>query len=362
MAFALLSALVVGLTVDRVVGREALDAEFLPTLFKSSTLPASSLGHLANGRDDEAIAEARAAVFKQPLTVDALAALAKASAVVNPEMSSIALTQAAALGWRNVVIQTAVINGAASTKSWSIVAPRLLAMTKLNKLDNVSPAIFANADVEEYALQIAPAFSASGSAWFQFVKWLGGNGMTRERDGLLKQTPLYDREADCVALGLTANELARDGNISIAADLIDSRCRRYITSPESFIGIDQHFGDVRRGPFEWRIVSNSGVTFSVAAVDGKTHLDVVNSDPLPRKVASRMIRTASLEKSVKLLFTRLGTGNLPMEPLPVFTQCLEGEHSLRSPRVLVRSGVKMDCPFTRIVFQVPTGAFRIESD
>lgn len=358
-AFCMMSGVVLGLTADNVLGTLALDAVFLPKSFKSKSLPASSLKDLAVGREMEATATAAKAVLKQPLSVEALAALAQSSAVLRPEMSSSALSQAAALGWRNVFVQATVIDSAASISSWSVVAPRVLALASLNELDQIDSAIFAKADVEEYALQIAPTFASNGSAWFKFVKWLGAKGLERERDGLLRQTPHYVDVADCIRLGQIAGEFVSRRQVSIAAELVDSRCQSYLTSASSGAAYDQHFGDSKRGPFEWQMIRRPGVNFSVTTTNSRTRLEIVNSDPLPRTIASKVILAESLASSPKLFVRRLDSVSSRLEPLPISVECAE---RLANRNDVVQSSVeteRVSCVFVRLTFQLPSGHYQM---
>lgn len=106
-AFLALSATALGLAADRVIGEISVDSAFLPNIFKSSSLPTTSLRELAGGHNTEAQGIAQLALLKRPLSVEALTAIASSSAATKPDVSSNTLAQAAALGWRNVVIQAA---------------------------------------------------------------------------------------------------------------------------------------------------------------------------------------------------------------------------------------------------------------
>lgn len=361
-AFFMLFGLVLGLTADHVLGRMAVDAALLPEFFKSASLPASSLQKLEVGREEEAITMARRAVLKQPLSVEALAVLAQSSAFADSDMSSAVLAKAAELGWRNVFVQVAVINSAASVKSWRVVAPRVFALATLNELDNLDPAKFIEVDAPEYGSQMAPAFSSNGLAWFKFVKWLGDKGFKREHDGLLLQTPLLVREVDCVRLGQEAGELVREGQVSFAANLIGSRCQGYLTSASKSLVVDQHFGDSRRGPFEWQMIPRTGVNFSIIMKGGKPQLEVTNSDPLRRIIASRIIRADKLKGSRTLFFHRLDGGASRKELLPLSAKCVErifdGEGTPQSSI----GNISMSCSFLHITFQLPSGRYHVGTD
>lgn len=361
-AFLMLSGLVLGLTADNLLGRTAVDTSLLPELFKSASLPASSLKKLAVGREEEATAIARRAVLRQPLSVEALAVLAQSSAIADSDMSSIVLAKAAALGWRNVFVQVAVINSAASVKSWRVVAPRVFALARLNELDSLDPKVFVDVDAPEHGSQMAPVFSSNGLAWFKFLKWLGEKGFKREHDGLLVQTPLFVREADCVRLGQAADELVREGQVSFAADLIGSRCKGYLTLASKGLAIDQHFGDSRRGPFEWQMIARPGVNLSIITKGGKPQLEVTNADPLPRTIASRIIRAEKLKGSRTLFFQRLDSGASRKEHLPLSAKCVErASEGLSGQKSFVRIN-SVTCSFLHITFQLPSGHFQVGTE
>lgn len=357
--FCTLSAFILGHTTDHFMGRSALDVSFLPEFFKSASLPAASLEKLGDGREEQAFTLARNAVLKQPLSVNSLSALAQTSAVVNSNMSSNALSQAAALGWRNLFVQVAVVNSAALVNNWKVVAPRVLALASLNKLDELDPAIFAGTNVPEYTQQIAPVFSSSGLAWFKFIKWLGDNSLNRERDGLLMQTPVYVREADCVRLGQVASELVREGQVSFAADLIRSRCQSFLTSASSGLVIDEHFGDSQRGPFEWQMISHSGVSFNISTGDGSVRLEVINSDPIDRRIASKIVRIDRLENLSEPFFHRLEDGDVKNDNFLMEVQCVEGSSKGAKYENVSFAKRDADCHFVHITFQIPNGHFQM---
>lgn len=361
-AFCLLSGSVLGFATDHILGTVGLEATFLPELFKFKTLPASSLQKQGSGRETEATDIARLAVLKQPLSVEALEALARSSATSEPQMSTKSLVQAAALGWRNIAVQVTVIRSAASAKNWGVAAPRLLALTKLNSLEAIDHSVFSAADAREYVPDILPAFAYDGLAWFKFTNWLRDAVRESESRFVLAQTPSYFDEGSCNQLGLVASEFIRDGEIEFAAELIDSRCRNYLTPPSSGLSIDKHFGDQQRGPFEWLMLPQSGVSFRTGFANGKNFVEITNSDPLRRKIAVKFIHNNSRRKEKEILFQSLNAVQSKPENLYLKYECAElGVRHRNSPKNDT-SSLKGDCLFFRVSFYLATGHFRVWSE
>jgi hypothetical protein len=323
-------------------------------------LPAASRTEVASGREDAAVNTAREAVLRQPLSVEALAVLARSTVVSNPQMSSEALTQAAGLGWRDAAIQASVIENASLTKNWDVVAPRLVALTNLNALEVIDPAVLAMESASHHAAQIAAAFADNGLAWFKFVKWMREKGFEKQSEALLAETPAYEREDSCARLGLTANEFVRAGRVDFAAELIDTRCQNFLTSASSALTIDKSFGNRDRGPFEWQLVSNSGVSVRIETVGGMTVVEVANSDPLPRTIAQRIVRARALQSGTVGYFKKMGPNSSDRNILPVEFDCVAVQHKSNEKAILSPDKILMgNCSFVKVNFQLGTGRFQI---
>lgn len=361
-AFCLLSGMVVVLTADTMMGNLGLSDVSLPQLVRFKTLPASSRQALENGKDNEAITIARAAVLKQPFSVEALTSLALSSAVSKPEMSSQALAQAASFGWRNVAVQAIVIKSAALENNWNGVAPRLVALSNLNKLDALDPSVFVTANAGTYASKIAPAFAQNGIAWFRFADWLKDNGAENERASLLAQTPPYNRESDCIQLGQTARKLVSEDRVNMAADLIHSRCQGYLTPASGAITIDQHFGDSRRGPFEWQLAPEPGVSVRIGTSVGKIAVEVENVDPVQRVIASKILSKHDHRTKFRALF-RLSDLNVPHRSImPLSFECIGSKFLTASSGPVSGALYTSPCKFYRVKLSLPQGRFQLHVD
>lgn len=363
VAFCLLTSMVLGLTTDDILGRAGRYASFVPQFFGSKSLPAASRAELASGRDHAAVSTARAAVLRQPLSVEALGALARSTVVSEPRLSSEALAQAARLGWRDVAVQASVIESASLTKKWDVAAPRLLALANLNALDNIDPAVFASGDAPDYASKIAPAFSGNGLAWFKFAKWLRDNGLERQSEALLAHTPAYEREEACATLGLTASEFVRAGRVDFAAELVDPRCRNFLTSASSALAIDQNFGDRDRGPFEWQVVSQPGVSVRLETTNEMTFAVVENSDPIPRTIARKIARTRAVQSESVIYFNKIGASSSSRKNMPLEFECATLQPTQNSKAIpTVNESMFENCLFVRVKFQLPPGRFKLWTD
>lgn len=360
-AFSLMTGLVLSLTVDQIVGRVGLNNFLLPEIFKSKALIAASLDKLDLGRDEEATAIARLAVTKQPLSVDALFVLAGNSARVKPLISENSLVQAAKLGWRNAAVQAVVVDSAASAGEWEVVAPRLVALTKMGELGAVNPTVFGSADPRIFVPRVSPAFSDDGSAWFRFINWLRDNELKAESEYAVTKTPLYLQKDDCMFVGAMASKLVREGKIGIAEDLIRTRCRDFLTKSTSGLTINDHFGDDKRGPFEWQTLSHGGVSFKVLKKEGKARVNVRNADPLSREVASKVVRREIFESSRGLSFSRIDANTQEVMPLQILGRCIG---SLDQPLsgLLSAQGARSSCEFVKVTFTLPSGGFQIWSN
>lgn len=361
-AFCLLSGVVLGLTTDQFLAKVTADASFLPGPFRFKTLPGLSIQELGSRTEIEAMDTARLAVLRQPLSVEALGALAQSSATLKLQMSTKALSQAAALGWRGVSVQTAVIGSAAAAKRWDVAAPRLLALAKLHTLDALDHSVFVTAHAREYAPQIVQTFAHDGVAWFRFSSWLRARGGEKQSMYLLAQTPFYSDEDACNQLGFLARKFVHDGQIDFAADLIGVRCQSYLTPPTNGLSINQHFGQVRRGPFEWQMIPHSGVSFRAGLAQGKAVVEITNADPLPRKIAIKLVQRGDYNKPKKVLYEDLDSIIRKPRILKISYECamysVKGSKSLTN---LTRtSGV--DCDVFRAFFQLSTGHFRLWTD
>lgn len=361
MAFSLMTGLVLGLTVDQILGRVGLNNFLLPEIFKSKALIGASLEKLDLGRDDEATAIARLAVMKQPLSVDALFVLAGNSVRVKPLISENSLVQAAKLGWRNAAVQAVVVDSAASAGQWQVVAPRLVALTKMDELGAVNPTVFGSADPRIFVPQVSPAFSDDGSAWFRFINWLRDQELKGESEYAVTKTPSYSQKDDCMFVGAMASRLVLDQKIVIAEDLIRTRCRDFLTSAASGLTINEHFGDKTRGPFEWRTFSHPGVSVTIVRVDGKSRVNVNNVDPFPREVASKIVRREVFEGSRGLSFFRIGSDSPVIEQLKFSGRCIGlSDESLRSR--FQEAAVRRQCEFVQVTLTLQTGEFQIWSN
>lgn len=361
-AFCMLSGVVLGLTVDQLLARAGFHTPLLPNLLKFETLPASSLQELERSSEARATDKVRLIVLMRPLSVEALEVLAQSTATSKPHMATELLVQAAALGWRNVAMQAAVIRSAASAKNWGVVAPRLLALTKLKSLDAIDPSTFVTADAREYAPQIVAAFADDGIAWFEFANWLRRTGRERESKYLLAQTPSYSDEDACNQLGLLARQFVKVGEIDFAAELIGSRCRGYLTPASSGLIIDQHFGEVSRGPFEWQMAPHSGLSVRTGMLDGKAFVEVVNADPLTRKIASKLVLKSNFEKFRVIEFENLSAKDLQPNSLQLYYECVAFGGRYKEPLKLDVKSFGGDCAILRVGFELPTGRFRVWSD
>lgn len=362
LLFCLLACFALGVTTDAILARVGVSGTFLPAIFHSKSLPASSLDQLANGKEQESIATARFAVLKQPLSVEALAVLAQSSATAKPQLSSQALTQAARLGWRNVTVQAAIIESAALVRNWDVVSPRLLALTRLNRMEVIDQTVFGLTDAREYASQIAAEFANDSSAWFMFIKWLRGNNRIGESKYLLYKTPSYDREEDCVRLGVLAQDFVRYNETELAAALVGDRCQRFLTSASSGLTINQHFGNTRRGPFEWQTMLHPGVSYRTGLDYGRKFVEIVNLDPLPRTVASKLMRLDGARLNGRILFKRLESKDLEQRLLPVNFECT----TLRDGGMVSISSslekMPLNCTMIRAKLRLPKGRFQIWLD
>lgn len=360
--FTLVACTAIGTALDHFLGTQSFSAAFLPGAFKSRSLTAESMEILSRRRFKEAIVSARNAVLTQPLSTEALIGLARSSAIENPKLSSETLLQAAALGWRGVTAQSAMIESGAFVGRWDVVALRLVALARLNELDAIDQSAFASADVRDYAPQIAPAFTQSGMAWFKFSKWLKDNGLERESDYVLTQTPIFQRKDDCAYLGHTAQELVRDRKILLAAELIESRCKSFLTWPSSSISIDQHFGDKSRGPFEWQVLPHSGVSFNITNNDGATRLEIRNADPLTRKFATKIVKIDKSHEDVNIYSNIKLKGGEPHDMRFVSVKCiypiLSNKERARQEGI-IGSG---RCPFGMVSIDLPRGQIFIDGD
>lgn len=356
----LLSGIVLGLAADNVLGRTGLSTTYLPQVFKLNTLPAATRQELANGRDEEAIALARKAVQRQPLSVEALASLAWASATSRPSMSSDALGQAARLGWRDAPVQVAIIKSAALTKNWSVVAPRLAALANMNKLDEVDPSIFAIEDAD-FSEKIAPAFADYGLAWFKFVNWLRDKGLSRQSNDLLLQTPAFDRQDACIQLGFLAFKVVREGRGALAATIVNSHCDKFLTSTESGLVIDQNFGDSQRGPFEWQTSGYPGVSVVVEKEFDGTFLEVVNGDPLPRPVATKIMQRGQLLNGDVVNAIAMRSRTRKHEVIPLDIKCIDRPDKVINYVSVSGKELANRCNMVRVTFALPTGHFRVWS-
>lgn len=341
-AFCMLSGFVLGVTADHVLGRMALDAALLPKFFKSASLPASSLKELAGGRDEEATATARRAVLKQPLSVEALAALAQSSAVLEPEMSSSALSQAAGLGWRNIVVQNAALRSAANEGQWEVVGRIVDAAARLRSLDKVDKEIFEHHDPSIYARMMAPAFIYSPASWFAFARWLRENDLRIQSAEVIQNSPYYAEESGCVRLGMALDDLIKFGQIEAAAKIIEGRCNAFLTSPSSGLRFGQQFGNIRRGPFEWKLAGNSGVNFKMNDVSGDFYLIIENKDPIARRFASKILHKKYLESDLMIFMRKYGDRSSKIRPITLSKQCISG-----------------DCDFLSVSFEIPQGMYQV---
>lgn len=363
VAFCLLTSMVLGLTTDYILGRAGRYASFVPQFFGSKSLPAASRAELASGRGQAAVSTARVAVLRQPLSVEALGALARSTVVLEPRMSSEALAQAAGLGWRDVAVQASVIESASLAKKWDVAAPRLLALANLNALDNIDPAVFASEDAPDYASKIAPAFSGNGLAWFKFAKWLRDKGLERQSEALLAQTPAYEREDACATLGLTASEFVRAGRVDFAAELVDRRCRNFLTSASSALDIDENFGGRDRGPFEWQVVNQPGVSVRIETTNAMTVVELENSDPLPRTIARKIVRTRAVQSGSVMYFNKIGASSSSRKKMPLEFECATLQRTPNSQTIpTMNKSMVENCLFVRVKFQLPPGRYRLWSD
>lgn len=360
--YCLLSGLVLALTADNVLGRQGIHVDFLPRFFRSRTLTASSQQPLESYQDYEAISTARAAVVKRPLSVEALSALALSSAASKPDMSSKALAQAASLGWRNANVQAVVIKSAALERKWSVAAPRLLALSNLNGLDALDSSVFVAAVDRSYAAKVAPAFAHNGVAWFKYAQWLKDQGLEKEREHILAQTLNYNRETDCVRLGLVAQQLVLEGRIDMAANLVRSRCESYITRVSDTITIDEHFGDTRRGPFEWQMVAQPGVSVRVGMNGGKAIVEVENGDPVTRVIASRLLSNESGSADLHTHFELSDLSNPLRKIKPLLFECQEFNSMEISDKTASTAFRASDCRFVRVKLKLPNGRFQLRAD
>lgn len=359
VVFCLLAGVTFGLTVDSVSARFGVNPFFLPKLFKSKSLSESSLEMLANGRDRQATDTARLAVLKQPLSVEALSVLARSSAVLKPQMSSGSLAQAATLGWRDVAVQTSVIETAAAVRNWDAVGPRLVALTRLGRLGAVERGIFITADAREYAPKVAHAFLEDGTSWLKFSKWLLAKG--READGkyFLRTAPTFQRDVDCFQFGLIANEFVRKGEIDFAAELVNYRCRSYLTTPSHGLSIDQNFGDSRRGPFQWKVENHPGVRYNIKSNDGRIILEVVNTDPLPRLIASKIVPRRNMIARNAIYSSNMSSGRLEARSLDLSFSCINGGASAAEYDLVSDLNGGDRCRFVRVKIKLPTGRFQL---
>lgn len=358
-AFCLVSSLTVGLTVDLVFAEQGVSGALLPELLHSKSLPSLSLNQLTDGEEYEALSTARSAVLRQPLSVEALTGLARSSANLKPQMSMASLAQAASLGWRDALVQAMVINAAASTNSWKVVAFRVLALTKLDRLDLVNQANFADENAPMYTQPMVEAFTNDGVAWFRFVGWLRTMGREVESEHLLAETPFFNRIEECIHLGYIAQDFVREGKIDFAAELVDNRCQKFLTSSKDRHMITPNFGDYQRGPFEWQIVTKSGIDFRVFPNDGANALEVFNRDPVPRVIARKIMRRSEYEAAGKLHLVQFGGGDLIEKFVPISVECANRESDYRGDEVASTLIARRHCPFVRVKFQIPSGRFRL---
>lgn len=357
----MLSCLVLGLTFDQIMGGMSIDSAWLPQPFKSKSLLAAGRDELRDGQEEDALATARLVISKQPFSADALELLARSSVALRPEMSSASLSQAAVLGWRNNAVQAVVIESAASSNNWAIVAQRLLALSKLNGLDLVDPTIFDAGRMRDNATQIAVEFSENSLDWFKFTKWLRMNGREEGSRYLLLRTPNYQTEEECNRLGLVAGDFVRRSEVEFAAKLISSRCREYLTSPTSGLAIDQNFGDSRRGPFEWHMVPNPGVTYSISSRSGKKVVEVFNADPLPRAIAQKIVRKKDLFRNFRIISRSLDRLGSQADSLSLRFTCFE-QGGNKSFTLDFAYRLPDNCEFMRVMFSLENGRSELWSD
>lgn len=358
--FCAMSFIALGLMADILLAGFGLSTVLLPDVFRSKTLLTSSRDDLGRGREEGALNKARAAVLKEPLSAEALAVLALSSTSLKPYMSSNALVQAAGLGWRNILVQASVIESAASAKNWNAVGPRLLAVASLDKLDAINPAVFEINDAADYSAKIAPAFLDSGLAWFKVAQWMRSKGLESESKYFLAQTPAYNDVDACVWLKNTANEFIRDGDIAFAAGLIASRCGSFLTSASDSISFDQHFGDPGRGPFEWQMVGQAGVSFRTEMRSGKTILEIQNADPLPRIIASKILRTNELRLGEHTYAGELRINDSSGRVVPLFFESIGKRRRFwRTSSSTLNRSPDDNGGFIRVYFKLPTGRFQL---
>lgn len=359
VVFCLLSVLMLGLTVDSVSAKIGINAFFLPALLMSKTLPEASLDKLASGRDMEAIDIARLAIVKQPLSVEALSVLSRSSAVLNPEMSSESLVQAATLGWRDVAVQAAVIETATLAQNWAAVGPRLVALTRLDRLDAIERGGFLSADAQDYTSQVTHAFSDDGSSWLKFAMWLRTTGQNKDSEYFLGSAPSFNREDECFQLGQIANDFARENEIQFAAQLVSTRCQNFLTSASGEVSIDQNFGNNRRGPFEWKVTDQPGIIYNIKSKDGKSILEVVNSDPFSRLIASKVFAGKDVIVRDIMYSSSINSGKMEVRSLDLSFSCIDGGGAAPNSGLRFKLKDVDRCDFVRVKFRLPTGRFQL---
>lgn len=300
-ASVMLIGLVIGAGLDAIAARSLEIAAIVPVPFRSVSWPTVSHNYLSVNDTAAAYEAAKSATLRRPLDPAALISVAKAGAGIKQEESSTSLAVAAQFGWRNVEVQRAIVSGALGSSAWEVAALRIVALTRLRKLDSLLPDSVASMSTGGAYASLHKAFHENEGEWLHFFKWLRREN-AEEAVVFLKSMPSAVKRADCGSLISASNLVVEQGRIDVADAILDNSCEKVADRAGDTLAFRENFGTTDAGPFDWKFSRHPSVSFEKIIDKSNVYIATYNSDAVSRPFAQKIIALKPGVYDLKAIF------------------------------------------------------------
>lgn len=287
-------ALILLVQLDRASVSAPAFAIWVPSGFGGNA-DARRAAMLTQTDPETALMFAKTVVLNRPFPAEHLSLLAQAAIERDDvELSSAALTLAAARGWRDAYTQMSVLGAALQTKNYDIALQRLEALAKGQR--EQEPMIIAtNYLVTEEDGRNAIAKQLTRSASYSEYILSAARAtpeLSAEYSDVISRATELGVKFDCALLADYTSRILSAGPASAAADIWPGSCDGTAFNDFSF-----ELGG-SSDPFGWQFESNGRVSLRSGKERGT--LDVKNRDPVTRKIGHKFARLEPGRHSLKI--------------------------------------------------------------
>ncbi|MEL7691462.1 hypothetical protein [Citromicrobium bathyomarinum] len=277
-----------GLQLDFATQARPALSPWIPEIFRAHAYQPLTLKDLRNKNTEKARVHARFLIERRPIPAESLTLLAVASLDAEPAIASRALLASATRGWREPLVQSAVINAALADKDWRVLSERLDALQRTGKIDAIPTNVWNTLLSHDEGRRALADRLAQDPVWMsRFLNMAGRQISANIFAATISEIHSQRGTIDCHELSRTATRLIRQGHSRQASTIWGGDCAASISSmPYRF----QHGGDGKvAGPFDWSYPPSPGIRRDFTARNNSWAISYRHSDRLRGVLAERFI-------------------------------------------------------------------------